>query len=406
MFGDENAIPTAGNQKTLHQRNKSSPALSTMINAGGVKLGAKRTAFGDVSNTANISRPSKDDSAIGGKGDHNNLEKTMLAQQVKKTTSFLRPAQRPMTISGLKSLINNVPNSSSQPLVKQPSVEVQQHTQPSDLAANTRKLLPKKSTAIFKDTLAIQVNQSVPEHPIALESAALVAPVHRELQTKQQSKTLVDYTQPQPRLTQKPSKHVTDYEPQAQAVVAQPTSVLSEENPALKSDGIYIDEQGEVQSYDYIDPVDLPNVISVEKGVVGNDEVPKQIGRTTTDYISDAPLVESKPTRKSTLTTVSEPEEYWDDEGEENYDEEGYVTARSFKSKGDNTTGGATTVLFPKLNQKAKKEIAAAKILIEGSKTREELEDEAWDTTMVAEYGEEIFQYMKDLEVIDTWLHI
>ena len=56
------------------------------------------------------------------------------------------------------------------------------------------------------------------------------------------------------------------------------------------------------------------------------------------------------------------------------------------------------------MNQKAKKEIAAARELIERSKTAQELEDEAWDTTMVAEYGEEIFQYMKDLEVTIIYL--
>ena len=44
-----------------------------------------------------------------------------------------------------------------------------------------------------------------------------------------------------------------------------------------------------------------------------------------------------------------------------------------------------------------------AKEIIEGSKTIEELEDEAWDTTMVAEYGDEIFDYMRNLEVCTAW---
>ena len=91
----------------------------------------------------------------------------------------------------------------------------------------------------------------------------------------------------------------------------------------------------------------------------------------------------SEVIQKSMLPPVSEPEEYWEEDAVENYEEEGYVTARSFKSRADSTTGNATTVLFPKVTQKTKKEISAAKELIEGSKTIEEIEDEAWDTTMV-----------------------
>jgi hypothetical protein len=97
---------------------------------------------------------------------------------------------------------------------------------------------------------------------------------------------------------------------------------------------------------------------------------------------------------------VSEPEEYWEEEEEEElYDEQGYTTAHSYRSRGDNTTGGATTVLFPKVTNKVKKELALAKDIVESSRTAEEIEDEQWDTSMVAEYGDEIFHYMRELEV-------
>jgi hypothetical protein len=96
---------------------------------------------------------------------------------------------------------------------------------------------------------------------------------------------------------------------------------------------------------------------------------------------------------------VSEPEEYWEDEEEEIYDEQGYTTAHSYRSRGDNTTGGATTVLFPKVTKKVEREIAAAKELVERSRTQDEIDDEQWDTSMVAEYGDEIFAYMRELEV-------
>ena len=75
------------------------------------------------------------------------------------------------------------------------------------------------------------------------------------------------------------------------------------------------------------------------------------------------------------------------------------MTARSYRSRGESTTGGATTVLFPHANQKVKKELAAAKEIVEATRTAEEIEDECYDTSMVAEYGDEIFDYMRQLEV-------
>lgn len=407
IYGDENVMPTAGAQKTLHQRNKSSPALSTIHHAGGLKLAAKRTAFGDVSNTSNISRPSKDDSAIGAKGDYSIMEKPIPTQQDKKASSFLRPAQRPLSVSGLKGLLNNVANSTNLPSVKQPLVDIQQPLPQTSQAANTRKLVAKKSTAVFKDAVATQSQYSAPEVQKPLPTTAPIAPVHRELQPRQQLKESNESqeTQTKPQTTQ--SKHAGQHAAHAMAAAPSAAETSSEEPAVLRSDGIYIDQHGQVQFYGLDESVEHVEVLQPrEKGVPLPVEPPNQDGKTGQDQVLDAYLAESHPEshRRPTLAPVSEPEEYWDDEGEENYDEEGYATARSFKSRGENTTGGATTVLFPKVNQKTRKEIAAAKDLIEGSKTVEELEDEAWDTTMVAEYGEEIFQYMKDLEVSEDTL--
>ncbi len=395
-------MPTAGVQKALHQRNKSSPSLSTMLNAGGLKMAAKRTAFGDVSNTANISRPSKDDSVIGAKGDYNALEKTIPAQQDKRTTALLRPAQRPLSLCGSKSLLNV----SSQRSVNQPLPEVQQPLQALVQTANTRKGVTKKGSAILKDPAPTQSELPTSDLQRVHTSLTPVVPVHRELPARQQPREADAYQNLQPTQAGKQSKRLSQQEPQERPTVTSATQTLSEEPAASRSDGIYIDEQGQVQSYDYIDPVELAAISHAERSMKSDGEVPKPTSRPCLERISDNHLVKQKSeaSQKPMLAPVSEPEEYWDDDGEENYDEEGYVTARSFKSRGDNTTGGATTVLFPKVNQKAKQEIAAAKHLIEGSKTAEELEDEAWDTTMVAEYGEEIFQYMKDLEVCSLGL--
>lgn len=402
IYGDENVVPAAGTQKTLHQRNKSSPALSTIHQAGGLKPAAKRTAFGDVSNTANVSRPSKDDLAVGAKGGYSFSEKPMPTLQDKKISSFLRPAQRPLSVSGLKGLLNNVASSTNLPSVKQPLVDTQQPLQSTSQAANTRKLVTKNSTAVFKDAIATQPQSSAPEEQKPLPTTAPIAPVHREPQPPQQYKDSNESQEPQ--LTQ--TKMVGQFAAHELAVAPSAVQAPSEEPAMLRSDGIYIDQYGQVQFYGLEESITHVEVLQPsDKGVLLPVEVPSQKMKTRQDQVLDACLVNShpEPNRRPTLASVSEPEEYWDDEGEENYDEEGYATARSFKSRGENTTGGATTVLFPKVNLKTRKEIAAAKELIEGSKTVEELEDEAWDTTMVAEYGEEIFQYMKDLEVREEY---
>ncbi|KAK4694227.1 G2/mitotic-specific cyclin 3/4, partial [Lecanoromycetidae sp. Uapishka_2] len=402
VYGDENILPTTAAQKTLHQRNKSSPSLSTTLQAGGLKMAAKRTAFGDVSNTANLSRPSKDDSVVGGKGGYSITEKVIPTLQDKKTTSFLRPAQRPISVGGIKGLLNNVTNSINPPSVKQPLVELEQSVQTTNQAAQTRKVVTKKSTAIFKDTGLAQPEQTALEPQKPPPSVALLAPVHRELLPRQRHMQTEVSQVPQPPLTCKPSEPITSSDLQKARTEPSAVQASSEEPPVLRSDGIYVDDQGQVRLYDYEEPTEPIEVARpAEKEVVVNEENPKQdIRRALDPILANQPTnTRPEPISKSTLAPVSEPEEYWDDEAEENFEEEGYATARSFRSRGENTTGGATTVLFPKVNQKAKKEIAAAKDLIEGSKTAEELEDEAWDTTMVAEYGEEIFGYMKDLEI-------
>ncbi|KAI1201149.1 cyclin-like protein [Nemania serpens] len=94
-----------------------------------------------------------------------------------------------------------------------------------------------------------------------------------------------------------------------------------------------------------------------------------------------------------------------DDEEEEDeedhcYDDRGYTTAHSYRSRGDNTTCGVTTVMLPpKLAKKGQAELEAAKRIVESRRTTEDIQEDAWDVSMVAEYGDEIFRYMKEQEM-------
>ena len=90
--------------------------------------------------------------------------------------------------------------------------------------------------------------------------------------------------------------------------------------------------------------------------------------------------------------------EYYDSEYE-NATYEGDYNSRKSLGMVSDTTGGVTIVLAPKYTAKIQKEIADAKEFVDANRTQEDIEDDHWDTSMVAEYGDEIFDYMRKLEV-------
>lgn len=371
---------------------------------------SKRAAFVDVSNTVNVARPSKDDLILNGKHNLKPAERSIISQAEKKATTLQRQAQRPISALSLKSLVGGITHP-REPILKQPLAEIQHNIQPALQPANMniRKMTTTKSTAIFKDAVSRQAERSEEVSTKLPPSTVPLPLVNRELpprQTYNKSNNLVE-----PHLHRVPSKYMDAVEVAPEAsehvehIIEQTTS---EDVPAARSDGVYIDGNGAVQVYDFDDLAEYPEE-TVELAGINVPISSKDTGSTGLAALDE--LLNIQPSRemsevaqKETLPPVSEPEEYWEEDAVESYDEEGYVTARSFKSRTDNTTGNATTVLFPKVTQKTKKEISAAKDLVERSKTVEELEDEAWDTTMVAEYGDDIFGYMKELEVCLCWM--
>lgn len=101
----------------------------------------------------------------------------------------------------------------------------------------------------------------------------------------------------------------------------------------------------------------------------------------------------------SSVLFAPETEEYSDEDYDEDlYEDQGYTTANSIRSYGDNT-GGATTLLVPRMTANIQHELELAKVHVEKNRPQVDVEDEEWDVSMVAEYGEEIFEYMRELEV-------
>lgn len=376
-----------------------------MANAGGLKAAAKRTAFGDVSNTVNTLRPSKDDSVIGNKGQCEGAEKLAPLQQEKKAAALLRPAQRPLTIAGLKGLLSNATQTTARahvPIpapVKQPLAGDPQPAPSVNQAANTRKGLNKRSTAPLKDEVAALYENPEVDSRKPLPLIAPQAPVHHEPLPQPPQQSPVE----EPALRKTSSKATAIPEARDEATDQPALSYSSTEPATLRSDGVYIDDNGHLQVYQFDEDLEAPQDLyhHLSNGVALPEEVESRskiqaLAKLKSEH---KPQLQQSQDQKRELAVISEPEEYWDDEEDENYDEEGYVTARSYRSRGENTTSGATTVLFPKMNLKTKKELAAAKALMEAARAADEVDDETWDTTMVAEYGDEIFQYMRELEV-------
>jgi G2/mitotic-specific cyclin 3/4 len=339
-----------------------------MMAVGGLKAAAKRTAFGDVSNTTKDVNSARDTStATGGKPLSQTFIRPVGAQEngaPENVAAFLRPAQRPLNAS---QKLQPVPaKRSSGPILMDT-----QHVQPS------HRISSKPSTTIYKDSSTVDP----PSQPVVQNYLPVLAgPVVQNLAPR--------HYKSQPYL--KPDQSAlpfAQYKP-VKPVVIEPIAC------APSSDPIYEDapEQPLAQS-----PKDSYGSYMKLIEYKENDavhEVPK-IAQVTIEEVQH---------RLPALPQLSEPEEYWDEEeDDEIYDEQGYTTAHSYRSRGDNTTGGATTVLLPKITNKVKKELAEAKELVECARTPEEIDDEAWDTSMVAEYGDEIFAYMRELEVSSSF---
>lgn len=116
---DENQPPTAVLAgKTIHQRNKSSPALTTLAQNGIAKAGVKRQAFADVSNIARPVNITRDDTALRGKSIAEPVKEIKLQETATaRPGALLRPAQRPLSVAGIKGFLTNLTSSNAKSIV-------------------------------------------------------------------------------------------------------------------------------------------------------------------------------------------------------------------------------------------------------------------------------------------------
>lgn len=322
--------------KTLHQRTKSTPAFSTLLQAGAVKV-ANKKVLGEANANSKISV--RDDSDIG-KASPGKINAQDSIKPSAPAATFARPAPRPLAPK---------PSAQNISLAQAKLIGV---------AEPEKKLVAKKSTKVLKD---------VPEAEI---KNTFAAPVHQPLAAPRQ--------------------------------VAQPIlPSVTEAERVLPMVGVQRQEVHKIESVPLRDePATRPQVkpastaIShLPPGFQSQAEFQHLVQHHEAQYQKEQ-LQGTAGMPLAKVQTIPQ-EVYYDVEEECEY-EDGYTTARSFGMY--NSTGDFTTVLAPKYTDKIKAELLAAKQHVLETRPAEDVEDEQWDTSMVAEYGDEIFEYMRSLE--------
>ena len=342
----------------LHQRNKSTPALSTLVNIAAMKAqGTKRAAFADVSNVTRAL--TKDDIQIGKSKENAALKESAIAptKEAVKPSALLRPAQRPLAS---KTNTTAVPEHTAAPVSKPTVVD----------APHTRKTLLKKATTVFRETHADAL-------PATLSSATTTT---TKASTRQSTRQIVE-----------PSYTTID-----RAEHASSASIVLEETDAPRPRRESAPADNQIR-------IDVHATTKADtKAQQSHAEDDTQDKAEFVDALEDPSVREQERNehvvRARASSTRIQEEEYWDEGEEEYYDADGYTTARSLRTRGDYTTEAITVVLGPIINDDSKRELEAARLFVEANKTEEDIEDEQWDTSMVAEYGDEIFEYMHSLE--------
>lgn len=292
----------------------------------GAKNGARR-AFGDVSNTKDMNRASRDDTALAGK--------PAAKQDIKPVLS--QPAQRPMSMSGLKGVLNTVTAKPTNPAGKaQPTVKNN-----------------KRNNVIFRDQLEPVVEKSTKETVNAKESS-------KETTYEERKRDLA--------------------RPETVQVQIDTDKAAWTEEQNLKEENSR--EEAQLKSY-----LDHGRTSPIYSDTTISD----------TEEAKDDLRDEGKVDLKSVAEVNPDPEAEAEVEEWEDAEEDHAVPA--FPSRTENTTGGTTTMIYPKITAVTKREMLRAKEMVESSRSEEDVLEDFYDSSMVAEYSSEIFLHLRTKEV-------
>ncbi|ODA81731.1 hypothetical protein RJ55_00234 [Drechmeria coniospora] len=373
--GAENVVPP------LHQRHKSTGNLAVMPAAltSGLRGPAKRAAFGDVTNMAKTVVAVRDD--------------------VK--------AVKPQAV---------VPSHAPQPLAAVVNKENMPYGGGKDAlarAAHRTAALPRKVKAVLEVRRSETAREVVP--PAARETAGhagrgdLALPPQPAAADVGEDSHLAPAQPSQESVPLQPRHHKS----QPQLKAHQPTLRRTQSRQLERTD-----KAVEVPAGTYADPGGMlsraterfavpPSHARAAAAAAAAHDAPSDVHqngaylelRTKLPEISEEPHHAPAPYRDGRTPALSEPEE-WDEEDDEDFDDQdqAYTTAHSFRSR-DLTTGGVTTLLAPRLTARVQRELDEARLEVQQTRSMDDIEEEMWDVSMVAEYGEEIFDYLRELEI-------
>ncbi|KAJ4108986.1 B-type cyclin [Fusarium oxysporum] len=355
----------AENATHLEQSNKSSGNL-VMANtntAAGFRGPAKRAAFGDMTNVSKQAVYTRDEGKsmkiYASKGVNNNHGGAPLNKEntVYNKDSFSRPAQRLPNISSTRTVLEN---KSSDANKKTSRNNVQE-------------------TYVRKDT-----HNATKAPALSTQNAPALQPRHYKSQPQLKPQ------QQQASLRRTQSKQLEKIVPKADVELGSKSS-----NPAVISlqEADYPYDQGA-----YLDSMYLPIETGVDLDMLQKEEYPES-------HIKLPEICEEEPIvpipYDPSVPAMSEPEECWEEADDEDFDDQdqAYTTAHSVRSR-DMTAGGATEIVpLPRMTARVQRELEDAREEVERTRTQDEVEEELWDVSMVAEYGDEIFEYMRELEI-------
>jgi len=267
--------------------------------------------------------------------DDSALDKKAGAGIVKPTAALARPAARPLAAKSISA--QNVPTS---------------------LSSATNSILPVTSKGLS------QISEAIAEQP-------------KKLVTKKSTRVL----------------KTADTVSQSEAEIKKPVSILPSSQQSFLSEhqgGVLLPRQ-EVRKTETVllreEVAPRPASSGVPAGFASSEEYMIYLESQTNH--PNVPISRAVNILPSNATIT---EHFYDEDDDDYYYEDAYPTTHG------ESTGGVTTVLVPFNSKKVEHELAVARAHVESTRTAEDIEDEQWDTSMVAEYGDEIFGYMKSLE--------
>lgn len=331
--------------------------------AAGFRGPAKRAAFGDMTNVSKQAVYTRDEGksikvyASNGVNNNNGGAPLNKENAVYSKDSFSRPAQRLPNISSTRTVLEN---KSSDANKKTSRNNVQE-------------------TYVRKDT-----HNATKAPAPSTQNAPALQPRHYKSQPQLKSQ------RQQASLRRTQSKQLEKIVPKADVELDSKSS-----NPAVMSlqEADYPYDQGA-----YLDSMYLPIETGVDLDMLQKEEYPES-------HIKLPEISEEEPivpiSYDPSVPAMSEPEECWEEADDEDFDDQdqAYTTAHSVRSR-DMTAGGATEIVpLPRVTARVQRELEDAREEVERTRTQDEVEEELWDVSMVAEYGDEIFEYMRELEV-------